>query len=340
MMKKVSVVILNWNGMEMLRNFLPSVVEYSKKEGVEVCVADNASTDSSVEMLRNDFSEVRLILLDKNYGFAEGYNRALEYIDSEYVVLLNSDVEVTPNWLLPLIDYMDAHPETAACQPKLRSQRSKRFFEYAGASGGYLDRYGYPFCRGRVFDVVEEDKGQYDTIADVFWTTGAAMFVRLKDYREAGGLDANFFAHMEEVDLCWRLKNRGRNLVCIPQSVVYHVGGATLNKENPRKTFLNFRNNLLMLYKNLPDAELKQVLRVRACLDVLAALAFLLKGEWRNAKTVFVARREYKKMLPLYAALRNDVQQNIMDGHLMKGRMSYSILWKFHIMRKRTFSQL
>ena len=159
MMKKVSVVILNWNGMEMLRNFLPSVVEYSKKEGVEVCVADNASTDSSVEMLRNDFSEVRLILLDKNYGFAEGYNRALEYIDSEYVVLLNSDVEVTPNWLLPLIDYMDAHPETAACQPKLRSQRSKRFFEYAGASGGYLDRYGYPFCRGRVFDVVEEDKG-------------------------------------------------------------------------------------------------------------------------------------------------------------------------------------
>lgn len=340
MMKRVSVVILNWNGVEMLRDFLPSVIECSKGEDWEVCVADNASSDSSVEMLRRDFPAVRLILLDKNYGFAEGYNRALEHVDAEYVVLLNSDVEVTPNWLLPMIEYMDMHPDTAACQPKLRSQRNKRMFEYAGAAGGYLDCYGYPFCRGRIFDVLEEDRGQYDTISDVFWATGAAMFVRLKDYREVGGLDANFFAHMEEVDLCWRLRSRGKSLVCIPQSVVYHVGGATLNKDNPRKTFLNFRNNLLMLYKNLPDVELVKVLRIRACLDVLAAFMFFLKGEWGNAKAVFKARREFKKLLPSYEALRNDIQRNRNPEQLIKERKSYSILWKFHVEKKKKYSQL
>lgn len=338
-MKKVSVVILNWNGMEMLRNFLPSVINYSKGNNVEVCVADNASTDSSVEMLRHEFPEIRLILLDKNYGFAEGYNKALRHVNAEYAVLLNSDVEVTPNWLFPLQDYMDMHPETAACQPKLRSQHDKGLFEYAGAAGGYLDRFGYPFCRGRIFDVVEEDHGQYNTIADVFWTTGAAMFVRLKDYIEVGGLDANFFAHMEEVDLCWRLKSRGKRLVCIPQSVVYHVGGGTLNKENSRKTFLNFRNNLLMLYKNLPESELKQIMCVRACLDVLAASVFFLKGEWKNAKAVFDARKAYKKMLPHYSSLRKDIQQNRTVGQI-KERTLYSILWKYHVCRKKLFSQL
>ena len=214
-MKKVSVVILNWNGEQMLRQFLPTVVSCSAGEEVEVCVADNASTDASVQWLRNEFPAVRLIVLDRNYGFAEGYNRALEQVDAEYVVLLNSDVEVTPHWLEPLVTFMDAHPEVAACQPKLLDQRKKSFFEYAGAAGGYLDKYGYPFCRGRIFDAVEEDYGQYDTSVPVFWVSGAAMFIRLKDYREVGGLDNRFFAHMVEIDLCWRLKSRGKELMYI-----------------------------------------------------------------------------------------------------------------------------
>ena len=279
-MMKVSVVILNWNGCDMLRTFLPSVVRCSKSGQVEVCVADNGSTDASVEMLREEFPCVRIIVLDQNHGFADGYNLALQQVEAEYVVLLNSDVEVTEHWLEPMISYLDAHPEVAACQPKIRSQRQKEYFEYAGAAGGFIDKYGYPFCRGRVMEVVEKDEGQYDTILPVFWATGAALFIRLADYREAGGLDGRFFAHMEEIDLCWRLRSRGRKIVCIPQSTVYHVGGATLKKENPRKTFLNFRNNLVMLYKNLPDEELNKVMRIRACLDYVAAFTFLLKGDW------------------------------------------------------------
>ena len=250
---------MNWNGCEMLRSFLPSVVRCSDTEGTEIYVADNGSTDASVEMLRQEFPSVHLIILDKNRGFAEGYNLALQQVSAEYVVLLNSDVEVTGHWLAPLVDYMDAHPEVAACQPKIRSWRYKERFEYAGAAGGFIDRYGYPFCRGRIMGVVEEDNGQYDTVVPVFWATGAALFIRLKDYQDAGGLDGRFFAHMEEIDLCWRLRARGRMLVCVPQSTVYHVGGATLKKENPHKTFLNFRNNLVMLYKNLPEEELGYV---------------------------------------------------------------------------------
>lgn len=338
-MNKVSVVILNWNGEEMLRRFLPSVIEHSMGEGVEVCVADNGSTDASVQMLRATFPSVRLIELDSNYGFAEGYNRALEQVEAEYVVLLNSDVEVTPHWLDPLVDFMDNHPEVAACQPKLLNQRNKNCFEYAGAAGGYLDKYGYPFCRGRIFEVVEEDKGQYETIETVFWVSGAAMFIRLKDYQNVGGLDKDFFAHMEEIDLCWRLKSRGKELVYVPQSKVYHVGGATLNKDNPRKTFLNFRNNLLMLYKNLPDSELNSVLRVRKCLDILAALVFFLKGERGNARAVFQARNEFKKMVGLYESVREEnMRQTVVKS--IGQRTSYSILWKFHVCGKKIFTQL
>ena len=246
-MMKVSVVILNWNGCDMLRTFLPSVVRYSEGEGVEVCVADNGSTDTSVSLLQQEFPSVRTIVLDQNYGFADGYNWALQQVDAEYVVLLNSDVEVTEHWLEPMIAYLDAHPEVAACQPKIRSQRQKEYFEYAGAAGGFIDKYGYPFCRGRIMGVVEKDEGQYDTVIPVFWATGAALFIRHTDYVNVGGLDGRFFAHMEEIDLCWRLRSRNREIVCVPQSIVYHVGGATLKKENPRKTFLNFRNNLVML---------------------------------------------------------------------------------------------
>ena len=338
-MKKVSIVILNWNGRDMLRRFLPSVVANSQSADVEVCVADNGSTDDSVSVLQKEFPNVRLVQLDQNYGFAEGYNLALNQIDAEYVVLLNSDVEVTPGWLLPLVSYMDEHPEVAACQPKLLSERNRTFFEYAGAAGGYLDKYGYPFCRGRIFDVVEEDKGQYADVVPVFWVSGAAMFIRLKDYIETGGLDGRFFAHMEEIDLCWRLKSRGRELVYIPQSVVYHVGGATLNKDNPRKTFLNFRNNLLMLYKNLPESELRKVMFVRGLLDWVAALVFFLKGEKGNAKAVFRARKEYRQMRDSYQLLRryNLYHAKVVD---IPERFSFPILWRFHVCGKKKYMQL
>ena len=338
-MKKVSVVILNWNGVGMLQKFLPKVVEYSVNQGVEICVADNASTDESVSYLQANFPNVRLIVLDKNYGFAEGYNRALEHVEAEYVVLLNSDVEVTPHWLEPLVEYMDAHPEVAACQPKIRSERNKEYFEYAGAAGGYLDKYGYPFCRGRIFDVVEKDEGQYDTVSSVFWATGAALFIRLKDYWEAGGLDGRFFAHMEEIDLCWRLRSRGRGIVCIPQSVVYHVGAATLKKENPRKTFLNFRNNLLMLYKNLPEKELKKVMFIRGLLDWVATFVFLLKGDGKNARAVWQARKEFKHICPDFASSRAENLAKA-TGQSIPEKVDYSILWKFHACGKKVFSRL
>lgn len=338
-MKKVSVVILNWNGAEMLRQFLPSVLQHSVGEGIEICVADNASTDASREVLRTEFPEVRLIELDQNYGFAEGYNRALAQVEAEYVVLLNSDVEVTPHWLEPLLSYMDAHPETVACQPKILSQRNKECFEYAGAAGGYMDRYGYPFCRGRIFDTIEKDHGQYNTVQSVLWATGAALFIRLEDYCNAGGLDGQFFAHMEEIDLCWRLRSRGKDIVCIPQSVVYHVGAATLKKENPRKTFLNFRNNLLMLYKNLPERELKHVLFVRGILDVIAALVFYLKRDKENARAVFKARKEFKEIRYSFAASRIENMVKSTD-EILPERMHFSILFKYYLLRKKDFSQL
>ena len=338
-MKKISVVILNWNGVGMLQKFMPKVVEYSAMEGVEICVADNASTDESVSYLQTNFPNVRLILLDKNYGFAEGYNRALQQVEAEYVVLLNSDVEVTPHWLEPLVEYMDVHPEVAACQPKIRSERNKEYFEYAGAAGGYLDKYGYPFCRGRIFEVVEKDQGQYDTIQPIFWATGAALFIRLKDYREAGGLDGRFFAHMEEIDLCWRLRSRGRGIVCIPQSVVYHVGAATLKKENPRKTFLNFRNNLLMLYKNLPEKEMKKVMFIRGLLDWVATFVFLLKGDGKNARAVWQARKEFKHICPDFASSRAENLAKA-TGQSIPEKVDYSILWKFHACGKKVFSRL
>lgn len=323
----------------MLREFLPSVIAHSKGEGIEVCVADNASTDNSLEVMRQEFPDVRLILLDKNYGFAEGYNRALAEVDAEYCLLLNSDVEVTEGWLTPMLDYMDAHPEVAVCQPKIRSYHRRNEFEHAGACGGFMDKYGYPFCRGRMMDTVEEDKGQYDTTVPVLWATGAALFIRTADYREAGGLDARFFAHMEEIDLCWRLRSRGRGIVCIPQSTVYHVGGATLNKANPRKTYLNFRNNLLMLYKNLPEEELRPVMRMRGCLDMLAALQFLLKGEWGNVRAVFRARKDYRAMRPSYQSVRADNLSKTIQP-TQPERLPWSLLWRYYVKGVKRFCGL
>ena len=338
-MEKVAIVILNWNGREMLSRYLPSVLASAGADGVGVYVADNGSTDDSVAMLRRDFQQVHLILLKENHGFAEGYNLALQQVDAEYVVLLNSDVEVNEGWLSPLLAYMDAHSEVAACQPKIRSLRQPNSFEYAGAAGGYIDRYGYPYCRGRIMDKVEEDRGQYDSVAPVFWATGAALFIRLQDYREVGGLDGQFFAHMEEIDLCWRLRARGRGVVCVPDSVVYHLGGATLQKESPRKTFLNFRNNLLMLYKNLPEAELKPVMRVRTCLDYIAALKYLLTGQVAHARAVLQARREYKALRIKYETARQENLQRAVLTEIPE-RSNFCLLVKFYLKGKRTFSCL
>lgn len=276
----------------MLRRYLPSVVAHTT--GAEIIVADNGSTDDSLEVLRKEFPSVKTIVLEKNYGFAEGYNRAIEQVDSEYVVLLNSDVETPEGWLTPLLDYMETHPEIAAVQPKIRSWRQRDYFEHAGAAGGYVNRLGYPYCRGRVLWHVEQDKGQYDTIAEVDWTSGACMCVRTKVYKECGGLDASFFAHMEEIDLCWRMRNAGWKLACIPQSTVYHLGGGSLSYESPRKTYLNHRNNLLMIRKNMRHPG--GVLFVRFFLDYAAALLYLMQGRWEACKAVFAARRDFHKM--------------------------------------------
>lgn len=281
----------------MLRRFLPSVVEHTALPDCEVVVADNGSTDESLSIL-GSFSSVRVIRFEQNYGFAEGYNRAIAQTDAEYVVLLNSDVEVQDNWLAPLLNYMDAHPDVAAVQPKIlaEQQREPQLFEHAGAAGGYIDLYGYPYCRGRMFSYVEEDNGQYDTPAEVFWTSGACMCVRTAAYKACGGLDAGFFAHMEEIDLCWRMQCRGWRLMCLPQSAVWHVGGGALAYDNPRKTYLNFRNNLLMLYKNLPAAQLRRVLFCRFWMDSMAAVQYLLTGKMAHFRAVCRARRDYRRM--------------------------------------------
>ena len=340
---QVAVVILNWNGEQMLRDFLPSVVEHSvlpdaMGEAV-VYVADNGSTDGSLALLADEFPMVRTIVFDENYGFAEGYNKAFEQIDAEYAVLLNSDVEVTPGWLLPIVEYMEIHPEVAACQPKLMAYHRKEEFEYAGAMGGFLDRYGYPYCRGRIFDTVEKDLHQYDADVPLLWATGACLMVRLPIYKEVGGLDGRFFAHMEEIDLCWRLRCRGYEVRSVAGSAVYHVGGATLNAGNPRKTFLNFRNNLLMLYKNLPTEELRSVLFVRALLDYVAAAMFVLKGEWGSAKAVVRARREFRKLKSEFSASR---EENLRKATSMDvpERTRFSILWMYHAKGKKRYADL
>ena len=338
----IAVVILNWNGAEMLRRFLPSVVEHSHPLG-EVIVADNGSTDESLEILQQEFPEVRTLVLYRNYGFAEGYNEAFRRLEKvapqryEYYLLLNSDVRVTADWLRPLHTYMEQHPDVAAAQPKLRAEWAHDTLEYAGAAGGYIDRYGYPFCRGRLLSVVEKDGGQYDDNASIFWATGAALLIRQSDWWNVGGLDGRFFAHNEEIDLCWRLRARGRGIVCVPHSVVYHVGGGTLPQEHPRKTYLNFRNNLTMLFKNLPDAELKHVMRVRRFLDFVAFVQFLVKGDWANAKAVRKARRDFHQWQSDFV---KDRQENLsrMVLNPIPERVNRSLIVGFFLKRQKTFS--
>ncbi len=358
-MKNLAIVILNWNGANMMRRFLPSVVKNSPE--ADVIVVDNGSTDDSVQYLETEMPEVHLIQLDKNYGFAEGYHRGLKKLEEtpscssleekesfsplgvgqerSYYLLLNSDVEVHEGWLQPMLSYMDAHPEVAACQPKLRCQWAPEMFEYAGASGGYIDALGYPYCRGRVFGTVEKDEGQYDDVVPVLWATGAALLIRSKDYWEVGGLDGRFFAHQEEIDLCWRLRSRGRGVVVVPQSVAYHLGGGTLPKGNPHKDFLNFRNNLLLLYKNLPEERLGHVMRWRFWLDMLASIQFLLKGQWGSFRAVWRARREFKK---IRSQFEPDRAENLRLAVLspVPEQSSFSLLWQYYVKGKKTWKRL
>jgi GT2 family glycosyltransferase len=286
-MASVAVVILNFNGKTFLERYLPSVLQHSGT--AEIVVADNASTDGSVAFMKKTFPSVKLLVNDKNEGFAGGYNWALSQIKAEYYVLLNSDIEVTPGWLEPLTELMQSDQRMAACQPKICSVFQKDYFEYAGASGGFIDRWGYPFCRGRIFEVLEKDQGQYDDVREIFWATGACMMVRADVYHKLSGLDQDFFAHMEEIDFCWRAKNEGYKIMVQPASVVYHVGGGTLPKNSPRKTYLNFRNNFMLLYKNLPDDRLWKVLITRLFLDGLAGLKFLLEGHVKDMLAIIKA---------------------------------------------------
>lgn len=336
-MKQTAVVILNYNGAGMLRRFLPSVIEYSPE--ASIYVADNGSSDESCDVVRNEFPAVKLMVLDHNYGFAEGYNRALAQVDEEYAVLLNSDVEVTRGWLSPMTQFLDSNPEVAACQPKLLSFKQKDFFEYAGAAGGFIDKWGYTFCRGRIFNTVERDSGQYDDTTDVFWATGAALMIRNEVYKNNGGLDGRFFAHMEEIDLCWRIRSRGYRIACVPQSHVYHVGGATLKKENPQKTYLNFRNNLLMIYKNAPDCQLKKIMLFRKVFDNVAALKFLASGDYAAFKAVRKARRDFKAMRSGYDKARSENMKLAVTTRIPEVLKS-SILYKYYLGFKHTYSSL
>lgn len=334
MKKDISVVILNWNGSAMLQRFLPSVIRYS--EEAEIIVADNGSTDHSIDLLQEKFPSVRILPFRENYGFAEGYNRAIQQIETPYVLLLNDDVEVTPHWLQPLLEFMNHHPEVAACQPKILSETQRELFEYAGACGGFIDHLGYPYCRGRIFNHVEKDRGQYDQVCPIFWATGAALLVRTDVFRKEGGLDKRFFAHMEEIDFCWRLRSRNYGIYCIPQSTVYHVGGGTLPKSHPRKTFLNFRNNLLMLYKNLPEERLNFTLRIRYLLDLIAALKMLLSGQVKESMAIVKALRTFFKIRhDFYRERKENLQkQQLKDIPEMRNE---SLLVAFYLKKKKKF---
>lgn len=305
----LSVIILNWNGEKLLRKFLPSVIANTQGHEVEVIVADNGSTDSSMEVLCREFPDVKILAFDENLGFSGGYNRAIAEVDSEFVVLLNSDVETPPGWWQPLLEFMNSHPDVGACQPKILSYRRKDMFEYAGAAGGLLDKYGYPFCRGRLFDKIEYDLCQYDDgPADIAWASGAALMVRREVFLDAGGLDELFFAHMEEIDLCCRIHNLGYRVCVVPESKVYHLGGASLAQGNPKKTYLNFRNNLLLLHKNLPEKKGKNLLFKRRLMDTFAFFMYVAKFDFPNAKAILDAHSDFKKMRRNYVTFpENDI---------------------------------
>lgn len=330
-MTKTAVVILNWNGAKLLQQFLPSVIQFSPT--ATIYVADNASTDSSITVLKNEFPSVKIIENTGNFGFAKGYNEALKFVEEPYYALVNSDIEVTENWLQPIEAIFDNEPKTAIIQPKLLDFKKKTHFEYAGAAGGFIDKYGYPFCKGRIFDTLEEDLGQYNQETEVFWATGACFFIRKEVYRTLQGFDDDFFAHQEEIDLCWRANNLGFTTKYCPTSVVFHVGGATLNEANPKKTFLNFRNSLLMLTKNLPKEKLFSIIFMRLCLDGIAGMQFIFQGKFKHTWAILKAHFEYYHLLSRNLKKRNSYQKT-------EYFYTKSIVWSYFIQKKKTFDKL
>ncbi len=338
-MAEIDIVILNWNGLHFLKQYLPSVIMHTNEEEARIVVADNGSSDGSLEWLESNFPDrIRTISLDRNYGFAGGYNRALEHINSKYTLVLNSDVEVSEGWLEPLRKAIEPD-NIAAVMPKIKSFNKRAFFEYAGAAGGFIDRWGFPFCRGRILDEVEEDKGQYDEAREIFWATGACMLIKTELFRKVGGFDEFFFAHMEEIDLCWRLKANGYKILSVPSSTIYHLGGGTLPSGNHRKTFLNVRNSLLTLYKNLPRKNLWSILLVRMVLDGLAAIKFLFDGEAKSFRAVISAHLAFYKTKKRYKSIRRN-SKNLVSPNSLNGYYSRSIIVDYYLRGKRKFSNI
>jgi GT2 family glycosyltransferase len=336
---EVAVVILNWNGVDFLKRFLPPLIRNTDPSLADIWVADNGSTDDSLDILKSDYPEVKLIPMEQNYGFADGYNRALQQIEASFFVLLNSDIEVTENWLEPMYRTISENPEVGACGPKIRSWHKREAFEHAGAAGGFLDKYGYPFCRGRIFNVIENDEGQFDDNLDIFWASGACLMIRSDLYKKAGGLDPFFFAHMEEIDLCWRIKSMGYSVKFCYESTVFHIGGGTLPENDHKKTYLNFRNNLILLYKNLPSARLFRVMMPRLVLDYISLFQFLARFEFRNFAAVIKAhfflaahtrsiKRLRKKNLELCTpSLHQEIlNKSIVYNFFLKGRKYFKEL--------------
>jgi len=333
---KIAVVILNWNGKKYLEQFIPVLIENSHVEDLALFVADNGSTDGSVHFLKENYPEIKLILFDENYGFTGGYNRALRKINAEYYVILNSDVEVSPNWIAPIIEKMDANAQIAAAMPKIKAFHNKEYFEYAGAAGGFIDKYGYPFCRGRILDTVEKDEGQYDDEREIFWASGACMFVRADIFHEQNGFDEDFFAHMEEIDLCWRMKNAGYKIMYYPDVTVYHVGGGALPNNSPFKLYLNYRNNLFMLYKNLPSKRRFLTIFNRMILDGVSGLVYLTRFEMKSFFVVLKAHFSF------YAALKSLKQKRkiLSEQKRQKEQFPYSILYRYFIKKQKKFKNL
>ena len=338
-MAKVAIVILSWNGISYLKKFLGVAVTNSSSPGTEIFVADNGSTDGSAEWVENNFPTVKLIRLDKNYGFAGGYNLALQKISAEYFILLNSDIEVTPGWTDPLVSFMDEHPDVASCQPKILSWHKRDYFEHAGAAGGYIDKYGFPFCRGRVFNYVERDSGQYDSVKEIFWSSGACMILRAKAWEKCSGFDADFFAHMEEIDLCWRFHREGLRVFFVPDSVVFHVGGGALPYKSPFKTYLNFRNNLFLLYKNLPQRKFHKTLFIRKLIDGLAILLFIFSGKFVHVRSVWKAHMDYYRHLASLKKQRESLK-SLPKTEFSNIILNKSAVFEFYIKRNKTFEKL
>lgn len=327
---KIAVVILNWNGIKLLEQFLPSVVQFSQE--ATIFVADNASSDSSIEYVKSHFPSIKILQNAENFGFAEGYNQALKNLDFDYYALVNSDIEVTENWLQPVLQKFEREPETVIIQPKILDFKNKNYFEYAGAAGGFIDKYGYPFCRGRIFDTIEKDHQQYNDDVKIFWASGACFFIRSGVYNELNGFDKDFFAHQEEIDLCWRAFNRGYQIRYCAATVVYHVGGATLEHANPKKTYLNFRNSLLMLVKNLPSSKLVSVIFIRLCLDGLAGIRLIFQGKPMHTFAIVQAHFSFYRLLPKFLRKR-ELQQISSYFH------TNSIVYQYYIRNQRTFTE-